>query len=47
MEVDTKDLRSVQFRLKPIGARAFRIETDFGEKLCAAGLSFTGTYRNH
>lgn len=45
MEVGAKELKGVQFTVKPMGERAFRIETDFGEKLCAAGLSFAGTYR--
>jgi hypothetical protein len=45
MEVDATDLQGIHFSLKPMGNRAFRIETDFGEKICATGLSFDGTYR--
>ena len=45
MEVDAKDLHGVHFNVKPMGKRAFRIDTDFGEKFCGSGLSFAGTYR--
>jgi hypothetical protein len=45
MEIDAAAVRAVQFSLKPMANRAFRIETDFGEKFCAVGLSFAGTYR--
>lgn len=45
MEVDATDLQGVHFSLKSMGDLAFRIETDFGERMCAAGLSFAGTYR--
>jgi hypothetical protein len=47
MGVGAKDLQGVQFSVKPMGERAFRIDTDFDEKFCAAGLSFAGTYRKH
>lgn len=45
MELAAQDLHDVRFKLKWIGARAFQIETDYGPKLCAAGLTFAGTYR--
>lgn len=47
MEIDAADVHGVHFSLRPMGNRAFRLETDFGEKNCAAGLSFSGTYRRH
>ena len=45
MVISAADIRGVHFRLWPIGKRAFRIDTDYGNKNCAAGLSFNGTYR--
>lgn len=45
MEVDATDLQGIHFIVKPMGDRAFRIETGFAERMCAAGLSFAGTYR--
>jgi hypothetical protein len=45
--VHAKDVRDIRFSLELMDDRAFRIETDFGEKVCAAGLSFGGTYWRH
>ena len=45
IEIGGDDIRGVRFRLRPIGKRAFRIDTDYGDKNCAAGLSFNGIYR--
>lgn len=45
MSIDAANLEAVHFSLKPMGNRAFRIRTDFGDKLCAVGLSFSGIYR--
>lgn len=45
IEIGAEDIRGVHFRLRPVGKRAFRIDTDYGDKNCAAGLSFNGTYR--
>ena len=45
IEIGAEDIRGVHFPLRPIGKRAFRIDTDYGDKNCAAGLSFNGTYR--
>ena len=45
MEISAADIRGVHFRLLPVGKSAFRIDTDYGDKNCAAGLSFSGAYR--
>ena len=45
MEISAADVRGIRFSLRATGRRAFRIDTDFGEKNCAAGLSFVGIYR--
>jgi hypothetical protein len=46
MAIEGIDLRNVHFTLRSMTGRTFRIETDFGEKYCGAGLSFTGIYRS-
>ena len=45
MDIRAGDLRTVRFTMGLVGQRAFRVDTDYGEKNCAPGLSFNGTYR--
>jgi hypothetical protein len=47
MDIHAQDVDSIHFNFEPLSNRAFRLETDFGEKNCPAGLSFSGIYRRH
>ena len=46
MQVTQQDVSQVQFALSPRADGTFSIRTDFGEKNCAVGLSFSGQYRH-
>jgi len=45
MEVEEADIRGIEFSLNMQSDRTFSIVTDFGERYCGAGLTFSGEYR--
>lgn len=44
LEVAINDIQSIYFNVKFTSNRSFKIDTNFAEKFCAAGLTFTGNY---
>lgn len=45
MEIDEADIRRLQFSLSAQTDRTFSVVTDFGERHCGSGLTFSGQYR--
>jgi hypothetical protein len=45
MEVDDRDVRSLRFSLSIQADKTFSIVTNFSERNCGAGLTFSGQYR--
>lgn len=45
MDVRESDIQGVAFELKAQSPNSFELQTDYAERNCAAGMTFTSTYR--